>query len=300
MFGYIAINKAEMKFKDYDQYHSYYCGLCKCLKENYGRRGQMTLTYDMTFLIVLLTGLYEPETDVETVSCIAHPFEKHTTRTNLYTDYAAAMNLIFSYYKCKDDWDDEHKRKSYMAAKMLKSKVSDISRKYPDKIAHISSDLQKLSYYEKLGETDLDKMAGFFGGIMAEIFAYRKDEWEPSLRRIGFFLGKFIYLMDAYEDVEEDIKSQCYNPLKEAFQKEEDFAGSCRQILTLMMAECSREFEKLPILLHADILRNILYSGVWCRYTAVTEKRKNITAHNLEAHTDNALRENMNQENRSL
>ena len=248
MFGYIAINKAEMKFKDYDQYHSYYCGLCKCLKENYGRRGQMTLTYDMTFLIVLLTGLYEPETDVETVSCIAHPFEKHTTRTNLYTDYAAAMNLIFSYYKCKDDWDDEHKRKSYMAAKMLKSKVTDISRKYPDKIAHISSDLQKLSYYEKLGETDLDKMAGFFGGIMAEIFAYRKDEWELSLRRIGFFLGKFIYLMDAYEDVEEDIKSQCYNPLKEAFQKEEDFAGSCRQILTLMMAECSREFEKLPIL----------------------------------------------------
>ena len=300
MFGYIAINKAEMKFKDYDQYHSYYCGLCKCLKENYGRRGQMTLTYDMTFLIVLLTGLYEPETDVETVSCIAHPFEKHTTRTNLYTDYAAAMNLIFSYYKCKDDWDDEHKRKSYMAAKMLKSKVTYISRKYPDKIAHISSDLQKLSYYEKLGETDLDKMAGFFGGIMAEIFAYRKDEWELSLRRIGFFLGKFIYLMDAYEDVEEDIKSQCYNPLKEAFQKEEDFAGSCRQILTLMMAECSREFEKLPILLHADILRNILYSGVWCRYTAVTEKRKNMTTHNIEAHTDSALHENMNQENRSL
>ena len=300
MFGYIAINKAEMKFKDYDQYHSYYCGLCKCLKENYGRRGQMTLTYDMTFLIVLLTGLYEPETDVETVSCIAHPFEKHTTRTNLYTDYAAAMNLIFSYYKCKDDWDDEHKRKSYMAAKMLKSKVTDISRKYPDKIAHISSDLQKLSYYEKLGETDLDKRAGFFGGIMAEIFAYRKDEWELSLRRIGFFLGKFIYLMDAYEDVEEDIKSQCYNPLKEAFQKEEDFAGSCRQILTLMMAECSREFEKLPILLHADILRNILYSGVWCRYTAVTEKRKNMTTHNIEAHTDSALHENMNQENRSL
>ena len=300
MFGYIAINKAEMKFKDYDQYHSYYCGLCKCLKENYGRRGQMTLTYDMTFLIVLLTGLYEPDTDVETVSCIAHPFEKHTTRTNLYTDYAAAMNLIFSYYKCKDDWDDENKKKSYMAAKMLKSKVTDISRKYPDKIAHISSDLQKLSYYEKLGETDLDKMAGFFGGIMAEIFAYQNDEWELSLSRIGFFLGKFIYLMDAYEDVEEDIKSQCYNPLKEAFQKEEDFAGSCRQILTLMMAECSREFEKLPILLHADILRNILYSGVWCRYTAVTEKRKNMTTHNIEAHTDSALHENMNQENRSL
>ena len=56
MFGYISINKAEMKFKDYDVYHSYYCGLCKVLKECYGRRGQVTLSFDMTFLVILLTG----------------------------------------------------------------------------------------------------------------------------------------------------------------------------------------------------------------------------------------------------
>lgn len=111
MFGYIAINKAEMKFKDYDMYHSYYCGLCKRLKENYGRSGQLTLSYDMTFLIVLLTGLYEPETSTDTTNCIAHPFEKHTTRTNEITDYAAAVNLILSYYKSRDDWDDERKKR---------------------------------------------------------------------------------------------------------------------------------------------------------------------------------------------
>ena len=54
MFGYISINKAEMKFKDYDVYHSYYCGLCKVLKECYGRRGQVTLSFDMTFLVICL------------------------------------------------------------------------------------------------------------------------------------------------------------------------------------------------------------------------------------------------------
>ena len=82
-----------------------------------------------------------------------------------------------------------------------------------------------------------------------------------------------IYLMDAYEDVEDDIRSGNYNPFKDAFQNDKDFAEHCRQLLTLMMAECSREFEKMPILLHADILRNILYSGVWCRYTQVTNQR---------------------------
>lgn len=274
MFGYIAINKAEMKFKDYDMYHSYYCGLCKRLKENYGRRGQLTLSYDMTFLVVLLTGLYEPETTTETTGCIAHPFEKHTARTNEITDYAAAVNLLLSYYKSKDDWEDERRKKGLAAARLLRHSLNKIRETYPKKAAVVSENLTKLSLLEKENEQNIDLMAGLFGKIMAELFVYREDEWADSLRKIGFFLGKFIYLMDAYEDVEEDIRSGCYNPLKDQFQNNPDFAGDCRQILTLMMAECSREFEKLPILLHTEILRNILYSGVWSRYTMVTEKRE--------------------------
>ena len=275
MFGYIVINKAEMKFKDFDIYHSYYCGLCKELKDCYGRRGQMTLSYDMTFLILLLTGLYEPETKVEVVNCIAHPFEKHTARTNEYSTYAASMNLILTYYKCLDDWHDERKKKSYAVKQLLESKMKTIKEQYPEKVAIVSANLQKLSILEKENESNIDLMAGLFGEIMAELFAYRHDEWESSLRKIGFFLGKFVYLMDAYEDVEKDIDNGNYNPFKRIFQENEHFAEDIRSLLTLMMAECSREFEKLPILLHADILRNILYSGVWQKYVLVTEKRNN-------------------------
>lgn len=275
MFGYIAINKAEMKFKDYDMYQSYYCGLCRRLKDSYGKRGQLTLSYDMTFLIVLLTGLYEPKTISGKTRCIAHPFEQHPTCINEYTDYAAAMNLVLSYYKCKDDWIDEHKKKGFIAAKALESKIKKIENDYPQKVLVIRTKLEELGQYERKNETNLDLMAGLFGDIMAEIFAWQQDAWEISLRRIGFFLGKFIYLMDAYEDVEKDIENKSYNPLKNAFLQEtpEHFAMECRSLLTMMMAECSREFEQLPILLHVDILRNILYSGVWCRYTMVTSKR---------------------------
>lgn len=273
MFGYIAINKAEMTFKDYDIYHSYYCGLCKCLKENYGKRGQLTLSFDMTFLIVLLTGLYEPETKIETVNCIAHPLEKHTARTNELTEYAAAVNLILSYYKFKDDWDDERSKKSYAAAKILSPKMRSIQKLYPKKMTVVSDRLKRLSELERANEQNLDLMAGLFGEIMAELFVYRHDEWEDSLRKMGFFLGKFIYLMDAYEDVEKDIKTGSYNPLKKEFTENIAFASKCRSLLTMMMSECSREFERLPILLHAEILRNILYSGVWCRYTMVTARR---------------------------
>ena len=112
MFGYIAINKAEMKFRDFDIYHAYYCGLCKDLKERYGRSGQITLSYDMTFLIILLSGLYEPPAEDSIRNCVAHPFQKHPARTNEITQYAADMNIVLSYYKCLDDWTDERGKKA--------------------------------------------------------------------------------------------------------------------------------------------------------------------------------------------
>ena len=84
MFGYIAINKAEMKFRDFDIYHAYYCGLCKDLKERYGRSGQITLSYDMTFLIILQSGLYEPPTGDSVRNCVALIINVWTTgQTNI-------------------------------------------------------------------------------------------------------------------------------------------------------------------------------------------------------------------------
>ena len=126
---------------------------------------------------------------------------------------------------------------------------------------------------EKAGETDIDKISGCFGKIMEEILAWREDEWERTLRRMGFYLGKFIYLMDAYDDVEEDRKRklQCVaqDYIMEGFQERVPPGYSI-----MMMAETCREFEKLPLIKYADILRNILYSGVWCRFEAVSEQRK--------------------------
>ena len=74
----------------------------------------MTLTYDMTFLVILLTGLYEPDTKTEMVRCIAHPMQKHAAKTNEFTEYAAAINMLLSYYKCEDDWADEHRKKAFV------------------------------------------------------------------------------------------------------------------------------------------------------------------------------------------
>lgn len=274
MFGYVVINQAEMKFKEYDVYHSFYCGLCRRLKDKYGARGQITLTYDMTFLVILLTGLYEPNTVEGCSKCIAHPFQKHATRINEFSDYAADMNVLLSYEKCRDDWADEKKLTKKVLAGMLKGADRRIAEKYPEKVSKITVCLRDIYAAERKNELDIDKMSGYYGEVMSEIFAYRSDMWEETLRRMGFFLGKFIYLMDAFEDVEEDIRKGMYNPLKQSYQEApKEFNENCKKILTMMMVECSREFEKLPILDHAEVLRNILYSGVWFRYQQVVNKR---------------------------
>lgn len=277
MFGYIIVNKQEMKFREFDCYQSYYCGLCQNLKERYGRSGQMTLSYDMTFVIMLLSSLYEPETDQSSCKCIAHPFEAHPTRQNRFTDYAADMNVLFSYYKCLDDWNDERKLSGGAGSRALKKKNALVTEKYPKKAEKIYTLLEHIHLYEKAGEKNLDLASGCFGEIMAEIFAYRQDEWEDDLRRMGFFLGKFIYLMDAYEDMDKDAKSGNYNVLllkKQEASDEAEFEKDVYTILKMMMAECSRAFEKLPIIENVEILRNVLYSGVWCRYEMLQRKKE--------------------------
>ena len=103
----------------------------------------------------------------------------------------------------------------------------------------------------------------------------KNDEWDASIRRMAFFLGKFVYLMDAYEDLEKDKKSGNYNPFVFVEQNEE-YEEKCRSILSMMMAECSKEFEKLPIIHNIELLRNILYSGVWCRYEQLRMKKERL------------------------
>lgn len=273
MFGYIIVNKPEMKFKEFDLYQSYYCGLCKALKDQFGRRGQLTLSYDMAFAVLLLTSLYEPETVTSSRKCLAHPFVEHPTRTNQFTRYGADMNLLLSYYKCLDDWEDERKATRKVLASALKKKCRQVAAAYPEKAAVFQKNLKEIRRCELENSRDMDEVSGYFGEMMGEVFVWKKDEWEQDLRRMGFFMGKFIYLMDGYEDVEKDIKTGNYNLFREDFGTQ-GFEGKAEGILSMMMVECSRAFERLPIVENTEILRNILYSGVWCRYEYVKKNRE--------------------------
>lgn len=273
MFGYIVVNRQELKLRELELYQSYYCGLCRELKRKYGLCGQITLSYDMTFLILLLKELYEAEDHAGEYRCMVHPLNRHVARGNRYTEYAADMNIILTWYHCMDDWEDERKLSGRALTVALKSAFERAVSAYPGKAEVIRQELKNIRECERKMEQAPDAASGCFGNIMAEIFACHEDMWERELRQMGFYLGKFIYLMDAFEDMEKDEKNGCYNPFL-AVRGKEDFDEEVFRILQMMMAECSRAFEKLPIVENTEILRNILYSGVWCRYEMVRGRRK--------------------------
>lgn len=322
MFGYVVVNKPELKFREFDVYRAYYCGLCHSLSKRHGLSGQLTLSYDMTFLVILLSSLYEPEHSVTSKRCIVHPLKRQNIISSEFTDYVADMNVILSYFKCLDDWHDDRSVLKLAYSKLLKkgsigknlnnvhatsdstadgsvaatqpSAVDDGSvaatqpnsdsnnqnsyftddsghlhispdYSYKNKIEAISSLLDELGTREKMNETNVDVVAGLFGRIMQILFVPFDDIYAKGLGRMGFYLGKFIYIMDAFDDVEEDVKKGRYNVFSNCYT-DPDFETHVKDMLTMMMAECSDAFEMLPAVDNADILRNILYSGVWNSY----------------------------------
>ena len=237
----------------------------------------MLLTYDMTFLVVLLTGLYELTNEESEITCALHPTKKRTVWINEATQYAADMNLVLAYQNLIDDWKDDKAYTKKALAKMLDKDYTRIMSKYPRQVKALEEYMRRTEEVERNHESNLDVVAGLTGEMLGELFCWKEDEWAEELRTLGFYMGKFIYLMDAYEDYDADVKKDVYNPLVYVKgENSEDLDTLLRLLLTSMMSECAKSFERLPILLHADILRNVLYSGVWSKYEYIQLKKRKI------------------------
>ena len=272
MFGYVVVNERELKIKDYETYRAFYCGICESLGR-YGLSGKATLSNDMVLLAMLLTDLYDGVDAARRRRCPLHPVRARDRIRNEFVDYAADMTVLLSYYYCMDHWNDEKNPFMRAGAGILRRKMRRVARKWPGQAQAVEDYIAGQTEAEAAAELDPESMAAFTGKALAEIFAFRDDEWAPLLRTVGSYLGKYIYLMDAYDDVERDMRRGQYNPFAE-MSGEEDFALRAKEIMTADMAECAEAFERLPLVKYEPIISNILYSGVWMHYDRISERRR--------------------------
>ncbi len=274
MFGYIEANTGLLSEEQLGRYRGCYCGLCRSLKSRHGQLSRVTLSFDMTFLVMFLNSMYEPEEASGEGRCGIHPLKKRAYWSSRFTDYAADMNVALAYYNCLDDWADDRNALRYVQAKALHSCYKVIAENWPRQCEAIERCISRLSEIEKSGTDEPDAAANCFGELMGELFVCIEEPmWGGRIRLFGQALGRFIYMMDACVDLEKDIKRGRYNPL--ANKEKESLTEEDKQlILKVLVGECTRIFEQFPLLQDVDIMRNILYSGVWQQYALALKKNK--------------------------
>lgn len=270
MFGFVQANLEDLTEEEKNRYKSVYCGLCHSLGERHGFSARMGLTYDLTFLTLLLSSLYEPEERCGECRCVVHPCKKHSYAMNEYTDYAADMTVALIYYKCLDDWNDDRNLPHKCYAAMLAKAYEKVKKQWSEQCEIIEKELSVISEIEKSTAPNPDGAANSFGRLMAGIFVMKKDHWEPYLQNIGYGLGRYIYLADAAIDLGQNIKKGSYNPLISLSVKPDDM----RPTLKIMLGEASQAFEALPLVQDIGLLRNILYSGIWIKYNQGIQKER--------------------------
>jgi len=271
MFGYVTVDRDSLSKEEEARFRSVYCGVCSCM---HGAKGRFTLTYDSAFLALLLNALYEPEETVVTSRCRVHPIRKVSLETGEMTRYAADVNVILFYYSMLDGWSDEKNITKKLASGLLQRDFEQAVARIPEKSKAIQDELKNLAELERDRSQDIDAAAGCFGRLLGSVFAYKKDEWAGLLYRMGDALGRFIYICDAWDDAPSDKKSGAYNPLL-CIADDPDYEKKVYDMLQLEMAACADAFEKLPIVKDAGILRNVIYGGVWSKYSAKQKQKQN-------------------------
>jgi hypothetical protein len=269
MFGYITPDIPELRVKEYDAYKAYYCGLCRSIKLHYGDLPRLTLTYDFTFLAILFAAMAGQSVGVAMKRCAASPFRKKISVVDdKIMTYCADMNVLFSYYKFKDDMRDD-KNPFYLPIVLyMKIKINKLLKKYSDKSVIIEKELNDIFMMEKRNEKDLDLLSNKFGKIMEAVFTFDglDSDQQKIAKWMGFNLGKWIYMIDAYDDIKKDMDKKRFNALtidelgySEIKEKQRD---RVREYLLACLEEVSAAYGLLELKQNAEILDNIIYSGL--------------------------------------
>ena len=282
MFGYISPNNRELKLREYDTYKAYYCGLCKTIGKRYNVLLKNALSNDCTFLALLLSSLLEQKDEADSIRCIAHPTKKQLIlKENEYLEYAADINVLLTYYKLKDNAEDEDSLPSKIGAAGIKSSAEKAKKYRPQAAKCIEESLEKLKKLENEKCEDIDSVSDVFANMMEgiAISAPNVEPYEKQLKWLFYNIGKYIYILDAVDDLIKDEQKNSYNVFlikykdKKAAQIAVEIKEQVKYNLAMSLSEASKAYELLPVKKNEGILKNIIYDGTVSVMDAVIKRR---------------------------
>lgn len=289
MFGYITPLKMELKVREFEYFRSYYHGLCYSIKNNFGNIPRLTLNYDMTFIGFILDGLSNDTITIKEKRCIKHPtYDIKVIDETSALNYVASLSIIFFNYKLEDNIRDENNTKSKIFNVFLSPYSKKALTSYSQVNSIIKSNLDSLSLMENNKSfTTLDEICHPFSDIMASIlknYPYDLNNDSEQLRNnlytLGYMIGKYIYLMDAFDDIEDDILKSQFNPLSILYNMDKDnykiLLLSILEDLEFNILSCisllDETMGKIEFLKHKDIIENIVKLGMTNKFYEVYNK----------------------------
>ena len=278
MLGYVLPDKGELKLREYEIYSGYYCGICKYIGRTYGQLPRMSLSYDAAFLAMLLACVDNTPDDPKSEHCAVHHIRYKTIIRNTAIEYAGDVMLILAWHKLADDARDEGKLYAKATMALFKKHYDKLRVKYPALCERIEAGVRELSDLEGNNCDSIDRVAEPFAQILQNIFktgsvtVCGQSELHETFAKIGYHLGKWIYLIDAVDDIEENIGSGSYNPLLHRFGYDgatEDPDAFRRRIdenlrfnLFHYLAVIGESAGELDIKKNSGIIENIIYFGL--------------------------------------
>lgn len=273
MFGYVRADKPELRVREYEYYRGVYCGLCRALGKCGGQCARLTLSYDFAFMALVRMAIEQRSPSFMLRRCIAHPFtRRNMAETDDTLEFCASASLLLAYRKLRDDAEDERGMKrlrALVATPFLAAMKRKPSKKYRELEGKIADSLKALSEYERGGgEPSLDRPAEIFGNMLGEIMAEGLGEKEARIaRKIGRHVGRWIYIADAIDDYEEDVKKGRFNPLIGLCGGEGLTDGTCETLGNVLVGELVEAEKSFDLLDYPDrdmkeTISNIIYRGM--------------------------------------
>lgn len=252
-------------------YRAYYCGICKATGKMFGQLPRFTTNYDIVFLSVLLHDFTVTDVRFESKGCVCNPFKKKTTVCrNELLDKIVNTNIIMSYYKARDGVLDKEGLKARVAVKMLARPYKKARRAMPAIDETVKTQYEKLFKHERANTVGIDRVADCFAVLLENVAKeLLGDKADENILKLCYNVGKFVYLTDALDDIDEDFKSKRYNPFsamygdytgrKEFFEKHRDELSFILSVTVNRAIEC---FNKITFTQSSDLLRNVLHKGL--------------------------------------
>lgn len=291
VFGYVRAMTPELKVKEHEYYKGTYCGLCHMMGKCTGQCSRMTLNYDFVLLALLRFALSGQKTSFSQKRCAIHPLKKRNVMNkNDDLSHCAYFSALLSYHKVLDDIADERLRKRLFTKIFLLPSARSMRRKVLKKSEYAALDdlcinlLGQLSEYEKSENLSpsVDMPANMFGNLLGEMLSFGYDDSKKRIAySIGTHLGKWIYIADALDDLDDDRRLGRFNPFislyGDAPLKQEELDGISdalkNELIGLEAALDLIDFGSDTTI--KNIIYNIIYLGMPKKIADIIKKHKN-------------------------